>query len=59
MSNGDKQMKYDAPEGFRFLVIDTQTDTVAAVYNDRTDAEKQAGTLNAGFPGRYWVHEQE
>jgi hypothetical protein len=58
MSKGDHAMKYDAPKGFPWLVIDSRTNTVAAAYSDPEAAVEQAAKLNYGDPGRYEAVEQ-
>ena len=50
---------YDAPSEYPFLVIDTRTDTVAAVYTEEARADATAEAMNEGFPGRYIVVQME
>jgi hypothetical protein len=45
-----------APKPYPFLVIDTRTETVAAVYAERADADSWAEPMNEAFPNRYVVY---
>lgn len=40
---------------WRFHVVDTRVDDVAAVYNEKQDADNFARISNAAFEGRYVV----